>query len=80
MTAEDKRDRRKARHEMQELFRKETMRGGGLYMTPNQLRDRVKVLVDRCVKGDIPLPSEQPQMSLEVRAQLALAGMVKEVV
>ena len=46
MTADEKRDRRQAKHELADQFRRLAIRRLGLYSTGPQIRAAVKTLVD----------------------------------
>ncbi len=47
MTAEEKRDRREARRELQTAFRRIVVRRIGLFATNGQIEASVKIMVDR---------------------------------
>jgi hypothetical protein len=50
MTAQDKKDRRQARHEIQAQLKRPVTRRLGLYSTGGQMRSAVKVLTDRYIR------------------------------
>lgn len=67
MTKEEKKDRRRARHELQKRFRREGMRKMGLYSTAPQIKAGIRVLVDRFIAGEseLELPPLLPPLAQE---------------
>jgi hypothetical protein len=76
MTKEEKKERRRARHELEQLLKPEVRRRGGLFLTRAQLKANAKILADRTIKGEHQVPFN---LSLETRAEMSLAGMVRDV-
>lgn len=62
MTKEEKKDRRRARHELQQRFRRDGMRKMGLYSTTPQIKAGIRILVDRYIAGmpELELPPLLP--------------------
>lgn len=50
MTADEKRDRRKAKHEIQHIARKMVINGAGLHLTSGQIDSYAKVIANRTIK------------------------------
>lgn len=50
MTADEKRDRRKAKHEIQHIARKIVIQGAGLHLTSGQINSYAKVIANRTIK------------------------------
>jgi hypothetical protein len=69
MTAEEKRDRRKARHELEKVFRRIVTRRIGLFATNRQIRDGVKVMTDRYYAEQIRPAAERIEQKLLAEEQ-----------
>jgi hypothetical protein len=69
MTSEDKRDRRKARQEVEAAFRSLLRRRMGLYATNRQIEAAVKVMADRYYAEQVRPTAERIERELIAKAE-----------
>jgi hypothetical protein len=76
MTADEKRDRRRARQQLEKVFRPHVTRNMGLYATNHQITAAVKTLVDRYYAEQVRPAAERIEAQLIEEAQQKAAVSV----
>jgi hypothetical protein len=69
VTSEEKRDRRKARHELQECFRVIATKQIGLYATNRQITAATKIMADRYYAEQVRPTAERIERELIAKAE-----------
>ena len=69
MTAQEKRERRQARHELQSQFRTLATRRTGLFATNRQLSAGARILADRYTKEVLSVAARKIETDVLVEAQ-----------
>ena len=69
MTPEEKRDRRQARHELEQVFRRLVVRRIGLFARPKQIDQAVKIMCDRYYREQIRPTAERIEKLTVAKAQ-----------
>ncbi len=74
MTAEEKRDRRAARHEVQAALKRVAIRKLGFYSTGPQIRHGLRVLTDRFYREQVSPAAERIESQVLEQAEARRIG------